>query len=189
MDLTQISSDLSLFENGCTGSNQSADHGFSNRSPKRRLCFVLPSESKENTITSLASARRRPVIDLLSSPNTVNDLILASVDDTLYDLFGPRGRDIIFDHIARNHSFAREDIPVHLDEFLKLLSEAFSTGSETVARTILRRLYSKLGWKFTVIPGLRFDDYIVEVKARIAQDLFEKSKIKHAEDLGKPQSH
>jgi len=149
----------------------------------------LPSESKENTITSLASARTKPGIDLLSNPNTLNDLILASIDDTLYDLFGPRGRDIIFDHIARDHSFGREDIPTHLDEFLKLLSEAFSTGSETVTRTILRRLYSKLGWKFAVIPGLKFDDYIVEVKARIAQELFEKSKIKHGEDLGKLQAH
>jgi hypothetical protein len=145
----------------------------------------LKSDPNENTISSLTSVKKKPGVNLLSSPNTLNDLILASIDDTLSDLFGIRGRDILYDHVARNHSFGREEIPEHLDEFFALLTDTFSDGSRTIARTMLRRLYSKLGWKFAVIPGLKFDDYITEAKARIALELFEKSKIKHAEDLGK----
>jgi len=115
----------------------------------------------------------------------LNDLILDSIDEALSDLLGTRGRDLVYDHIARNYSFGREDIPLHLDEFLTLLEDTFSTGSKTIGRTVIRRLYVKLGWAFEAVPGFEFNDYLESARARIGRELFERAKIKHRESIGK----
>jgi hypothetical protein len=126
----------------------------------------------------------KPAYDPLSRPNTLNDLILDSIDEALSDLLGTRGRDLIYDHIARNYSFGREDIPLHLDEFLTLLEDTFSKGSQTIGRTAIRRLYGKLGWEFNFVPAFEFNDYLEAAKARIGRELFERAKIKHRESIG-----
>ena len=101
-------------------------------------------------------------------------------------MFGTRGRDLVYDHVARNYSFGREDIPLHLDDFLALLEDTFSTGSRTIGRTIIRRLYGKLGWAFEVVPGFEFNDYLESARARIGRELFERAKAKHRESVGNP---
>jgi len=115
----------------------------------------------------------------------LNDLILDSIDEALSGLLGVRGRDLIYDHIARNYSFGREDIPVHLEEFLKLLEGTFSEASRTIGRTIIRRLYDKLDWNFVVVSGFQFEDYIADARARIGKELFERARAKHKESIAK----
>jgi len=129
-----------------------------------------------------------PTYNPLSQPNTLNDLILDSIDEALSDLLGIKGRDLIYDHIARHHSFGREDIPLHLEEFHTLLENTFSTGSRTISRTIIRRLYDKLDWKFVVVPGYEFNDYLKAVRARIGLELFGRARINLQESLGKKDS-
>ena len=92
---------------------------------------------------------------------------------------------MVYDHIARNYSFGREDIPLHLDEFLTLLEDTFSSGSRTIGRTIIRRLYGKLGWVFEVVPGFEFNDYLESARARIGRECFERAKVQHRESIGK----
>jgi hypothetical protein len=145
----------------------------------------LSKEAKDHTINSFSSDHGNPVYDPLSQPNTLNDLILDSIDETLSDLLGTRGRDLIYDHIARNYSFGREDIPLHLNEFLILLETTFSKGSKTICRTIIRRLYSKLGWDFNPVPCFGLNDYLEATKARIGRELFERAKVNHRGSIGK----
>ena len=145
----------------------------------------MTTEAKDHTVNSYSLQPRKPIIDPLSHPNTLNDLILDSIDEALSDLLGTRGRDLVYDHIARNYSFGREDIPLHLDEFLTLLEDTFSTGSKTIGRTVIRRLYVKLGWAFEAVPGFEFNDYLESARARIGRELFERAKIKHRESIGK----
>jgi len=145
----------------------------------------LSNDVKE-TVNSFAPPKsQNQPINPLSKPNTLNDLILDSIDEALSGLLGVRGRDLIYDHIARNYSFGREDIPVHLEEFLKLLEGTFSEASRTIGRTIIRRLYDKLDWNFVVVSGFQFEDYIADARARIGKELFERARAKHKESIAK----
>lgn len=153
----------------------------------------MSKEAKDQAISSWSVESGKPVYDPLSQPNTLNDLLLDSIDEALSDLLGTRGRDLIYDHIARNYSFGREDLPLHLNEFLKLLETTFARGSKTICRTIIRRLYSKLGWEFNPVPSFELNDYLQATKARIGHELFERARVNHGESIGQsdasPKSH
>ena len=145
----------------------------------------MSKDVKETANSFAAPNSQNQPINPLSKPNTLNDLILDSIDEALSGLLGVRGRDLIYDHIARNYSFGREDIPVHLEEFLRLLEDTFSEASRTIGRTIIRRLYSKLEWDFVVVPGFQFEDYIADARGRIGRELFERARTKHKESIAK----
>ena len=94
---------------------------------------------------------------------------------------------MIYDHLARNYSLGREDIPTHLTEFLALLENNFSSkGARTIGRAIIRRLHEKLDWEFVAVPDFDFNDYLKAVNARIARELFRRAKIENGKTLGRP---
>ena len=126
----------------------------------------------------------------LSSPhnglNTLDDLLLGSIDQVLLDLLGTKSREAVYDHLERNYSLAREKIPKDLDRFFALLEETFGKGSKTIGKAIIRKLFEKLGWEFGEIGGFDFFDYLEAVRARIARELVEhaKSANRHYNSLG-----
>ena len=152
------------------------------------MCVVLKKDGKDTVNSFALRNEANPAYDPLSKPNTLNDLILDSIDDALSGLLGVRGRDLIYDHIARNYSFGREDIPLHMDQFLALLEKTFSSGSRTIGRTILRHLYDKLDWEFVIVSDYKFEDYLEAARAKIGLELFERARIKHKEAVGKSET-
>jgi len=119
-------------------------------------------------------------------PNTLDDLLLESIDQVLSDLLGTKSREAVYDHLERNYSLAREKIPKDLDRFFALLEETFGKGSKTIGKAIIRKLFEKLGWEFGEIGGFDFFDYLEAVRARIARELIEQAKSanRHYNSLG-----
>ena len=97
-------------------------------------------------------------------------LLLQSIDQALDDLLGERIRNQIFDYMATNYHYGREEIPQRIDEFHTFLQNTFASASKTVGRTIIRRLFTNLGYEFVNVPGFGFLDYLDAAKARFARD-------------------
>lgn len=118
-----------------------------------------------------------PVARSVYAPDTtagsLNDVLLQCIDEVLVDLLGRRTREAVYDSLERNYSLARTDIPNDLNRFFALLEETFGKGCRTIGKSIIKRLYAKLDWKFTDVPAFEFDDYMETVRARYARTLVE----------------
>ncbi len=106
---------------------------------------------------------------------SVDDLLLQSIDEVLLELLGRRARDAVYDHLERNQSLARSEIPKHLNKFVQLLDETFGKGSKTICKSIIRRMYNKLEWKFSETQDYEFMDYLDAIRVRIAKILIERA--------------
>ncbi len=113
----------------------------------------------------------------ISSGNgTIDDLLIESIDETLGELLGRQGRAAVYDQLVQNHYFPRREIVKNLDRFLTLLRSTFGRGSEVIGRIIMRKLHSKLQWEFIEVPGYGFNDYLQNVRLRIAKECLEFAK-------------
>jgi len=121
-----------------------------------------------------------PLTGGLYTPDTtaksLDDLLLQCIDEVLADLLGRRTREAVYDRLERNYSLARSDIPRHMTKFLQLLDETFGKGSRTIWKSIVKRMFDKLEWKFYDNPGYEFMDYIEEIRTKIAKALIEHGK-------------
>jgi hypothetical protein len=111
-----------------------------------------------------------------NSVESVDELLLQCVDEALSELLGKRAKEAVYDYLERNQSLPRSDIPKHLNKFLELLDETFGKASKTICRSIIRRMYDKLNWKFYEIPDYEFMDYLEAIRTRIAKVLIEHAK-------------
>ena len=102
--------------------------------------------------------------------NVFDRLLVESVDVALGDLLGERTRNQIYDYLAAHYSYGREEIPERIAEFYSFLEDTFGTGSKTIGRTIVRRLFDRLGYEYVNVPGFEFFDYLEAVRARVARD-------------------
>jgi hypothetical protein len=87
-------------------------------------------------------------------------LLLEAIDQALADLLGTRSIEIIYDHLERNCSMSRRDVPERLVDFCHLLETTFGRGAVTIERTIAKKFYSKLGRKFIDYPGYTLVEYV-----------------------------
>jgi hypothetical protein len=104
------------------------------------------------------------------SQTKFDKLLLVSVDQALGDLLGNIIRNQIYDHLATKYNYGREDIPRRIEDFYAFLQNTFASASKTVGRTIIRRLFSNLGYEYVNVPGFEFFDYLEAVRARAARD-------------------
>jgi hypothetical protein len=105
-------------------------------------------------------------------------LLLESIDEVLTDLLGRRTREAIYDYLARNRLIARSEVPKRLDDFFNLMHETFGKGATTIGRVIAKRLYAKLGWEFADLPSFELTDYVDAAKSRLERE-FPKSERTH----------
>lgn len=111
--------------------------------------------------------------DKYSAAESLGDLLVESIDETLTDLLGKRTREAVYDHLERNYSFGRTDIPDHLNKFFELMEEIFGKGSKTIGKSIIKKMFSKLEWNFVDMPGYEFIDYLEAIRKRITRTLIE----------------
>jgi len=97
-------------------------------------------------------------------------LLLESIDQAIADLLGRRARDTIYDHLATHYRYGREEIPDKMTEFHKFLQDMFGSGAKTLGRTIIRRMFDKLGYEYVNVPGFEFFDYLEALKSRASGD-------------------
>jgi hypothetical protein len=86
--------------------------------------------------------------------------LVDSIDNVLTDVLGTRTRELFYDHLARECSLAKEEVPEHLDEFRVVLEQGLGEAASFVEKCIVRRLYATLGWQFLDIPGFGLNEHV-----------------------------
>lgn len=111
--------------------------------------------------------------DEYTSAESLDQLLVQSIDEALTDLLGKRTRDAVYDHLERNYALGRTDIPDHMNKFFELMEETFGKGSKTIGKAIIKKMFGKLEWNFVEIPGYEFMDYLEAIRKRITRTLIE----------------
>jgi len=140
----------------------------------------LAEQSGKAKVQRLSKANRWDAFDWSSQGNEFDYLLLESTDQALADLLGRRARDQIFDHLATQYRYGREEIPLKICQFSEFLESLFSTSSPTVGRAIIRRLCDKLGYEFVPVPGFEFLDYLDSLRARSERDAEQREHVTRA---------
>src|SRR3990170_395002 len=133
---------------------------------------IAKSFGRPNPSSTMPKSQLTPHL----TANSLDDLLLQCIDEVLADLLGRKPTEAVYDHLERNHSLARNQIPRHLSIFQGLLEEAFGKGSRTITRSIIKRMYDKLEWEFVDVPSFELEDYLEAIRARIARTLLEHAK-------------
>ena len=105
----------------------------------------------------VADVTKVKVSDIVVHPN---EALVDSIDTALADLLGTRAREAIYDHLARQHLLAKEDVPTHLDEFRSVMKVTFGASATTIEKFIARRLYASLGWQFLDFAGFGLNEHL-----------------------------
>jgi len=114
---------------------------------------------------------------LTFNAKTLNELVWESVDEVLNGLIGKKPTEAIYDHLERQFSIARDDIPQNTETLFEVVKGLFGQKSSmVVSRCIAKRVYENLGWEFVQVEGFGFSDYIEMARARIARELVQKAK-------------
>lgn len=115
----------------------------------------------------LSGLGKRAMLDKIEVPNgkEFDNILLECVDTSLSDLLSPKVRDAAYLVLERTYSISRKEIPQRANQFGSCLEQVFGVAGKTIGRTIVRRLYSKLGLEFLEKPGYEFHDYIRTARA------------------------
>lgn len=96
-----------------------------------------------------------------------NKLLLKVIDEELKQIFGEAATLIIYNHLEKNYSLKRGEIPEKLEVFIMGLEEFLSSGAQVVEKIILKRVYSNFGLQCQIKEGYSFIDYVTELKKNI----------------------
>jgi hypothetical protein len=99
----------------------------------------------------------------LEKTGRLDDLLLSVVDDTLKQVFKEEGAEVIYDYLKNSSNMKREEIAEKPEVFCDALERLMVSAARMIELMILKKLYSKLGLKFTEKEGYGFSDYIKEL--------------------------
>ncbi len=94
---------------------------------------------------------------------TLDDLLLKAVDETLNQVFREEGTKAIYDYLENNSHMKREEIAEKPEAFSAGLERLMVSAAQMIENLILKKLYSKLGLRFREKEGYEFSDYIKEL--------------------------
>ena len=103
----------------------------------------------------------------MKSKDRLDKLLLKVIDKELKQIFGETATLIIYNHLKKNHSLKREEIPEKLEVFISGLEEFLSSGAQVVEKIILKKVYSSFGFQCQIKEGYSFIDYVTELKKKI----------------------
>jgi len=102
----------------------------------------------------------------LYAMETLDDLLLKVVDETLRQIFREAGTKVIYDFLENNHHLKREEFAKKPEVFSAGLERLMVSAAPVIENLILKNLYSKLGLEFEEKEGYEFSDYIKELRKR-----------------------
>lgn len=95
-------------------------------------------------------------------------LLIESLDESAALVLGEIARKAVYEVLEKKYRIERNRIPEKLNELTSAFETIFgSAASKTMARVIVKRLYSKLDLTFVEIPDWRLADYVREARARM----------------------
>lgn len=102
-----------------------------------------------------------------------NDLLIASVEETISEILGARVTGAFWYHYQAFLGITREEMPYRLETLFQTLKGTFGVGGETLGRSIVRKLYSKAGVPLIYVPDRSLVDYVEELKQTLAKSLMQ----------------
>ena len=97
---------------------------------------------------------------------TLNDMLVKVVDDTMRQVFREEGTKVIYDFFENNSHLKREEIAEKPEVFSAGLEKLIVSAAQVVEKMILKNLYQRLGLKFEEKEGYEFSDHIKELRKR-----------------------
>jgi hypothetical protein len=95
-------------------------------------------------------------------------LLVESVHESFALILGEIPKRALYASIERNYAVAISRVPERLDDFAEALETLFGVpASRSIARVIVKRLYSELGLTYIERPDWRLPDYVNEAKSRM----------------------
>jgi len=83
-----------------------------------------------------------------------NDVLVESIDETLTFLLSRKVLDAFYTHLERTHSISKDEVPYRLETVFTTLENTFGgPGSRTIAKSVAKRLYAKLGLPLPDLEG------------------------------------
>jgi hypothetical protein len=96
-----------------------------------------------------------------------NKLLLKVINEEMEQIFGEVATLIIYNHLEKNYSLKREEIPEKLEIFIRGFEEFLSSGAQVVEKIILKKVYSSFGFRRKIKEGYSFIDCLTELKKSI----------------------
>ena len=135
------------------------------------LLIHTQSSYKLNSITLGTFTRQSSIVSevigltkRLYAMETLDDLLLKVVDETLRQVFREAGTEVIYGFLENNSHLKREEIGEKPEVFSAGLERLMVSAAEVIEKSILKNLYLKLGLKFVEKEGYEFSDYIEELR-------------------------
>ncbi len=102
-----------------------------------------------------------PALSITAKKEPSKEQVLVEViDESLNELFSPRTREALYDHLERNYSIDRDDIPKHLEQFTSVLRSTFGLSGRTIERKIEKKYCEKIGRKFYQEADYALSEYV-----------------------------
>ncbi|RLI19514.1 hypothetical protein DRO54_08355 [Candidatus Bathyarchaeota archaeon] len=108
--------------------------------------------------------------------NNVAKCLVKTFDYGLKEILGEAAASIVYEYLETKHSVKKEEIPDKIEDFIKGLKNFLSTGAFVVERVVLEKLYESYGLKLEEKEQYSFEDYLDELRKRIAADKLQRSK-------------
>jgi len=97
---------------------------------------------------------------------TLDDLLLKAVDETLNEIFKEAGAKVIYDFLGNNSHLKWEEIAERSEVFSAGIERLLGSGAQVTEKLILKKLHSKLELEFKEKEGYEFSDYIEELRKK-----------------------
>jgi len=95
---------------------------------------------------------------------TLDDLLLKILNETMREVFNEVGTKVICDFLQNNYHLKPEEIAEKPEVFSTGLKKLLDSGASVIEKLILKNLYSKLELKIEEKKGYGFSDYIKELR-------------------------
>ena len=106
------------------------------------------------------------VTERLYAMETLDDLLLKVVDETMKQVFRDAGAKVIYDYLRKNSHLKREDIAEKPEVFSAALERLLGSGAPMIEKLVLKNLYRKLQLEYAEKEGYEFSDYVKALKKR-----------------------
>ena len=103
----------------------------------------------------------------MNAKEKFDKLLLKIIDEELKHIFGEAATALIYNHLERNHSLKREDIPEKIEVFIRGLEEFLGSGAQVIQKITMQKLSSCSGVRCQIKEGSSLVDYVTEIKYKL----------------------
>ena len=106
------------------------------------------------------------MVKQLHAIETLEDLLLKTIDETMKQIFKEAGTTVIYNFLETNNGLKREEIAEKPEVFSAGLERLMVSGAQLIEKTILKNLYRRVEVEFEEKEGYTFSDYIEELRKK-----------------------